>query len=229
MFKRKKKKTGCETPTYSRFSMAPNPNLGWQPTKSSGTKPPKPPTSGSNAVKPNPNYTPPASVTKPRPIVCAMKLEGLDNWVKTRAQIGDVAYCHDRISDHHYIYHYRKPDDNPVWIMMQPEFLTDYLQKTKEQEHKMEYKIDIDAMIKERLDKIVDKSCPYELPCGWCTKWDKKCDKKIGGYPTIAEPVRKKVESNEGLSCYKCKHHDSISSVCADCHPIFKNFEAKEN
>lgn len=25
----------------------------------------------------------------------------------------------------------------------------------------------------------VKKSCPYELPCGWCTKWDKKCDKKI--------------------------------------------------
>lgn len=27
--------------------------------------------------------------------------------------------------------------------------------------------------------------CPYETPCGWCTKWDKKCDKKIGGYPTV--------------------------------------------
>ena len=25
--------------------------------------------------------------------------------------------------------------------------------------------------------------CPYETPCGWCSKWDKKCDKKIG-YPT---------------------------------------------
>ena len=22
--------------------------------------------------------------------------------------------------------------------------------------------------------------CPYETPCGWCSKWDKKCDKKIG-------------------------------------------------
>jgi len=21
--------------------------------------------------------------------------------------------------------------------------------------------------------------CPYETPCGWCSKWDKKCDKKI--------------------------------------------------
>ena len=24
------------------------------------------------------------------------------------------------------------------------------------------------------------RQCVYETPCGWCTKWDKKCDKKIG-------------------------------------------------
>ena len=22
-------------------------------------------------------------------------------------------------------------------------------------------------------------NCIYETPCGWCTKWDKKCDAKI--------------------------------------------------
>ena len=22
-------------------------------------------------------------------------------------------------------------------------------------------------------------TCTYKTPCGWCTKWDKKCDKKI--------------------------------------------------
>ena len=22
--------------------------------------------------------------------------------------------------------------------------------------------------------------CTYETPCGWCTKWDKKCDRTIG-------------------------------------------------
>ena len=22
--------------------------------------------------------------------------------------------------------------------------------------------------------------CIYSTPCGWCAKWDKKCDKKIG-------------------------------------------------
>lgn len=69
MFKRKKKRTGCETPEYSY------------------TTPPPPPTSGSNVHKPNPNYVPPASVRE---------------------------------------------------------------------------------------------LCQYETPCGWCCKWDKKCDKKIG-------------------------------------------------
>jgi hypothetical protein len=23
------------------------------------------------------------------------------------------------------------------------------------------------------------KPCTYETPCGWCTKWDKECDRKI--------------------------------------------------
>lgn len=23
--------------------------------------------------------------------------------------------------------------------------------------------------------------CTYSTPCSWCTKWDKKCDKSIGG------------------------------------------------
>ena len=27
--------------------------------------------------------------------------------------------------------------------------------------------------------------CAYETPCGWCTKWDKKCDMKIPDPPVI--------------------------------------------
>ena len=23
-------------------------------------------------------------------------------------------------------------------------------------------------------------SCVYETPCGWCSKWDKRCNKKQG-------------------------------------------------
>lgn len=27
-------------------------------------------------------------------------------------------------------------------------------------------------------------NCIFETPCGWCSKWDKKCDKVIGEKPT---------------------------------------------
>lgn len=28
------------------------------------------------------------------------------------------------------------------------------------------------------LDPIT-RQCVYQTPCNWCTKWDKKCDKKV--------------------------------------------------
>ena len=35
----------------------------------------------------------------------------------------------------------------------------------------------------------VEIMCHYETPCGWCCKWDKKCDKKIGcDEPSIPMP-----------------------------------------
>lgn len=31
------------------------------------------------------------------------------------------------------------------------------------------------------------RQCTYSTPCGWCAKWDKKCDKKIGcGEPSTS-------------------------------------------
>lgn len=71
--------------------------------------------------------------------------------------------------------------------------------------------------------------CPYETHCGYCSKWDKKCDKKIGGNSTITETVpRRNNDNSPALSCYKCVHLTELSSFCGDCHPIFKHFEAKE-
>ena len=152
MFKRKNKKTGVQIhPQYNPPPMPP-------------VKPPEPPTSGSNAVKPNPNYIPPASVKRPRPTVFCIKPEDLNDWVKTVAQIGDVAYCYIREVEERCIYYYLGPDDNPFWRKMAPEFS----EKHFKQENKGDNKMNINGI------------CTYETPCGWCTKWDKKCDKKIG-------------------------------------------------
>lgn len=46
--------------------------------------------------------------------------------------------------------------------------------------------------------------CTYETPCGWCTKWDKKCDKKIGrgneqSTPKKKDPSLEYIKSGKGL------------------------------
>lgn len=61
--KRADKKAGCETPKFREPTVSPQYEVPPMPP----VNPPLPPTSGSNAVKPNPNYIPPASVKE----ICA--------------------------------------------------------------------------------------------------------------------------------------------------------------
>lgn len=56
--KRTDNKTGCKTPKFREPTVLPQYEVPPMPP----VKPPLPPTSGSNAVKPNPNYIPPTSV-----------------------------------------------------------------------------------------------------------------------------------------------------------------------
>lgn len=73
--------------------------------------------------------------------------------------------------------------------------------------------------------QVKKKHCTYKTPCGWCTKWDKKCDnrlpKKYRGQIVISkqddlEPINKICQSEEdhqweccGVSTlestYRCK------------------------
>ena len=67
--------------------------------------------------------------------------------------------------------------------------------------------------------------CPYETPCGWCTKWDKRCDKKIGGYPTV-DPTDKKPKG----PCFKCDSYEYGDPKCPTCKKEnYKFFEEKRN
>lgn len=38
--------------------------------------------------------------------------------------------------------------------------------------------------------------CIYETPCHWCSKWDKKCDNKIGGSANIDDQKTSKPIEN---------------------------------
>lgn len=48
--------------------------------------------------------------------------------------------------------------------------------------------------------------CVYETPCGWCSKWDKKCDKKTQGITkgTHTWSIHHVTESEIVFQCDKC-------------------------
>ena len=70
-------------------------------------------------------------------------------------------------------------------------------------------------------------SCTYKTPCGWCAKWDKKCDKKIPEPPVVNQsdyPTNIMCQSEEdhqweccGISTagssYRCKICGEYKSV----------------
>lgn len=70
--------------------------------------------------------------------------------------------------------------------------------------------------------------CPYETPCGWCSKWDKKCDKKIPerGQRTNINPVDDAIDDPSAVAlvnkmCASESDHEweccEISAVGIDC------------
>lgn len=60
-------------------------------------------------------------------------------------------------------------------------------------------------------------NCNYETPCGWCIKWDKKCDKKIGNEPSI-KPYDNLMQTNK--PCVSEEDHEweccGISTIGSD-------------
>lgn len=74
--------------------------------------------------------------------------------------------------------------------------------------------------------------CPYETPCGWCSKWDKKCDRKIPerGLRAKINPIDEAISWTYG-KCLGCTNQGWDMPQCEDCNPEnnFKYFQAKEN
>jgi hypothetical protein len=54
--------------------------------------------------------------------------------------------------------------------------------------------------------------CPYETPCGWCSKWDKKCDNKI----SITEK-----ETSIYAVCEDCVHKDDNACLFCSNYNLF--------
>ena len=82
--------------------------------------------------------------------------------------------------------------------------------------------------------------CTYSTPCGWCTKWDKRCDKKIGCSDDSKH--KRGIRANVGVyddamspcvtyePCPYCESYEYGDQKCSTCREnSYKFFKAKEN
>lgn len=69
-------------------------------------------------------------------------------------------------------------------------------------------------------------NCIYETPCGWCTKWDKKCDEKIENGKSSKEKYGKLTKP-----CSECDHEGWDMPQCKECNATnnFKYLERKRS
>ena len=76
------------------------------------------------------------------------------------------------------------------------------------------------------------RQCTYSTPCGWCCKWDKKCDKKMPerGIRAKGNIIDDAADDFSYGKCLDCGHNGWHMPQCVDCNPEngFKYFEAKE-
>lgn len=69
-------------------------------------------------------------------------------------------------------------------------------------------------------------NCVYETPCGWCSKWDKKCDKKTPEqeketkYNFIYDNITNKICQSESDHEWECTGMSTTGTtyMCRKCH-----------
>ena len=55
-------------------------------------------------------------------------------------------------------------------------------------------------------------TCPYATMCGWCSKWDKECDRKIGTATPTKINTNQFDENNSTVT-----KADNSTKYCRDC------------
>lgn len=71
-----------------------------------------------------------------------------------------------------------------------------------------------------------EMNCTYETPCGWCTKWDKKCDNKM---PERGLRAKANIIDETSSPCDECDKVGWDMPECKECNAAdgFKYFERK--
>lgn len=73
---------------------------------------------------------------------------------------------------------------------------------------------------------IGPSTCTYETPCGWCTKWDKKCDTKI---PECDLRAQTNIIDETFSPCSECGNEGWDMPQCKECNAAndFKYFTTR--
>lgn len=74
-------------------------------------------------------------------------------------------------------------------------------------------------------------NCVYETPCGWCSKWDKKCDKKIPerGQRAKCNPVDDAMDvMDDSLTNKICQSESDHKWECCGISTVGSNYRCKK-
>lgn len=74
-------------------------------------------------------------------------------------------------------------------------------------------------------------NCVYETPCGWCSKWDKKCDNKIPerGQRAKCNPVDDVIDvMDDSLTNKICQSESDHEWECCGISTAGSNYRCKK-
>ncbi len=154
-------------------------------------------------------------------MIYRIKMKELDNWVKHKAKVGDIAFSKDFRTEHEYMYAYKGFDPNPIWFMIQQEVIDKYLEeinKPKIEEPKMENRCD---------------NCKYfngvtmsKITYYWCSH-EKYSGTRIAAHTSCPEhePKKELTTPFDGVRFYlinECTGEIGIKYICEDCSKEMK-------
>jgi Zn finger protein HypA/HybF involved in hydrogenase expression len=149
--------------------------------------------------------------------VISMRCEDLIDWVKNKAEPGDIAYWYKRDSDQHYYYIYVGPDHKPYWNLWFEGDIIDKLEeidKLKIEELKMEKKC-------ENCRYFNQSTFKTEIQDSWCSH-EKYSGIRVAAHTSCPEFEEKEKKSTpfDGIKFYlkDTKTGElTIKYTCEDC------------
>ncbi len=158
-------------------------------------------------------------------MVYRMKSEELKDWVKNKANPGDVAYYYDNMLEQSYIYSYKGPDENPYWrLVLKDAFDKCLVYKYLEEINKPKIE---DATVNKRCEtcKYFKSISVKDVAAGsWCEHEEHKgmYVPKFVSCPEYS-PKEKRTTPFDGVKFYLIDDKSGelgIKYVCEDCGKI---------